>query len=119
MSIQPPPPLSLSYPPLALSPFSLFPPSFSYRPDITVMVDWALKINYLSIYLSIPLSPLPPLSLYLLPPSLALTPFSLFPLTPISPFPPSLLPSPTPLSPIHMHDKDPVVHVRVQWITDT
>ena len=25
------------------------------RPDITVMVDWALKINYLSIYLSVDL----------------------------------------------------------------
>ena len=24
-----------------------------FRPDITVMVGWALKINYLSIYLSI------------------------------------------------------------------
>ena len=27
-----------------------------FRPDITVMVDWALKINYLSIYLSTYLS---------------------------------------------------------------
>ena len=26
---------------------------FLSRPDITVMVDWALKINYLSIYLSV------------------------------------------------------------------
>ena len=27
----------------------LFIPFFSLRPDITVMVDWALKINYLSL----------------------------------------------------------------------
>ena len=33
------------------SKFSLFSKSFNFeiRPDITVMVDWALKINYLSI----------------------------------------------------------------------
>ena len=27
--------------------------NLSHRPDITVMVDWALQINYLSIYLSV------------------------------------------------------------------
>ena len=27
------------------------PRFFAHRPDITVVVDWVLKINYLSIYL--------------------------------------------------------------------
>ena len=37
-----------------IGPLELFRFPCHNRPDITVMVDWALKINYLSIYLSVP-----------------------------------------------------------------